>query len=505
MEHSIILKNVTKKYEVHDETNYALRNINFTASSGDVIGIIGMSGAGKSTLANLITGQTQTTSGEIDINGQASLICQTSELNPKLTGRENIELKCMILGFNKKEITERMPDMIAFAELDNDIDEPVKNYSDEMKARLAFAISASIDPDILVIDEAMSVVDQGFADKCMDKIIEWKENGKTIFLISQTMEQIKNNCQKVLWLDEGEIKAYGSAEEIVPQYEKFLNPPEVTLDSEQHLASENRVRALEANVAGETVEQEQQDASTIEAEQDAAVSRSELRHAHKKRREFSPLIKVAIIVFGVVALVYIGIALIGKSQLTSTEPEEDPGPDIRYVVGETAAIRKEPEFGSETTSTAGFGQGFIVTETRDSSARSVTWLKVENNTTGEKGWISDQLVKKIDDGINDEQAADTIDTLIGFTPALEDAIPMIGKTKGEEEEFDYTEYKYEDDQVVGFTITVNDSSKSELHDALGEPQLERKSAILYHGSEYDFIFTLGDGIVEELTVVKNKL
>src|SRR5690625_6510898 len=134
MEHSIIFKNVTEKYKVHDETFDALRNINFTASSGDVIGIIGMSGAGKSTLVNLLIGEMQPTSGEVDVNGQASLISQTSDFNLKLTGRENIELKCMILGFNKKEITEHMPNIIAFAGLGNDVDEPVKNYSEDRKS-----------------------------------------------------------------------------------------------------------------------------------------------------------------------------------------------------------------------------------------------------------------------------------------------------------------------------------------------------------------------------------
>src|SRR5690625_2268602 len=505
MEHSIFFKNVTEKYKVHDETLDALRDINFTAVSGDVIGIIGMDGAGKSTLANLLTGQAQPTSGEVDITGEASLISQTSEFNPKLTGRENIELKCMILGFNKKEITERMPDIIAFADLSNDIDESVNNYSDEMKVRLAFAISTFIDPDIVVIDEALSVVDQVFADKCVDKINEWQTKGKTIFLISHSIEQIKRICQKILWFEDGKVKAHGSAEEIIPQYEKFLTPPEVTMEAEQHATSENQAHSAEAVPVAAAAEQEQETTSAG-AEQDAAVSRRELRHAHKKRRNFSPLIKIAIIVLGVVALVYTGIALIGKSaQFASTEPEEDPGPDIRYVMGDKADIRTKPEFGSEKASTANFGQGFIVTETRDSSARSVTWLKVESSTTGEKGWVSDQLVKKLDHKINDEEAAETIDTLIGFTPALEDAIPMIGKTKGEEEAFDYTEYKYEDDQVIGFTITVNDSSKSELHDALGEAQLERQGAILYHGSEYDFIFTLGNGVIEELTVVKNEL
>src|SRR5699024_2117685 len=137
----------------------------------------------------------------------------------------------MILGFNKKEITERMPNIIAFADLGNDIDESVKNYSDEMKVRLAFAISTFIDPDILVIDEALSIVDQEFVDKCMDKINEWQTKGKTIFLLSHPIEQIKHICQKILWFEDGKVKAYGSAEEITSQYEKFLTPPKVAMEA----------------------------------------------------------------------------------------------------------------------------------------------------------------------------------------------------------------------------------------------------------------------------------
>src|SRR5699024_5775185 len=151
-----------------------------------------------------------------------SLISQTSDFNLKLTGRENIELKCMILGFNKKEITEHMPNIIAFADLGNDIDESVNNYSDEMKVRLAFAISSFIDPDILLIDEALSVVDQEFSDKCMDKSNERKTKAKSIFLIIQPVEQIKQICQNTLWFEDGKVKAYGSPEEIISQYDKLL-------------------------------------------------------------------------------------------------------------------------------------------------------------------------------------------------------------------------------------------------------------------------------------------
>src|SRR5699024_9842375 len=131
-----------------------------------------------------------------------------------------------------------------------------------MKVRLAFAISAFIDLDILVIDEALSVVDQGFADKCMDKNNEWQTKGKTIFLISQSIEQIKHICQNILWFEDGKVKAYGSAEEIIPQYEKFLTPPEVAMEAEQQATSESRARAAESVPVAAAAEQEQETTSS---------------------------------------------------------------------------------------------------------------------------------------------------------------------------------------------------------------------------------------------------
>ncbi|PTY82986.1 teichoic acids export ABC transporter ATP-binding subunit TagH [Heyndrickxia sporothermodurans] len=238
MSHSVIFEKVTKKYKMYNKNSeklldiifpdgygedfFALQNINFTADHGDVIGVIGVNGAGKSTLSNLITGVIPPTSGTIEIKGQASLIAINSGLNNELTGRENIELKCLMLGFNKKEIRELMPEIIEFADIGNFIDQPVKKYSSGMKSRLGFAISVNIDPDILVIDEALSVGDQTFTDKCLDKMNEFKEKGKTIFFISHSIGQVKKFCQKALWLEDGEVKEYGTIKEIIPQYEKFL-------------------------------------------------------------------------------------------------------------------------------------------------------------------------------------------------------------------------------------------------------------------------------------------
>lgn len=235
---SVRFKNVSKKYKMYRSNSekildiilpggygddfYALQNISFEASTGDVIGVIGVNGAGKSTLSNLITGIIPPTTGTIDLYGETSLIAINSGLNNELSGLENIELKCLMLGFTKKQIKELTPQIIEFADIGQFIDQPVKKYSSGMKSRLGFAISVNVDPDILVIDEALSVGDQTFADKCFEKMNEFKDAGKTIFFISHSMGQVKKFCEKAMWLEAGEIKQYGAIDDVLPNYEKFL-------------------------------------------------------------------------------------------------------------------------------------------------------------------------------------------------------------------------------------------------------------------------------------------
>jgi len=204
------------------EDFYALRNVSFTAEEGDVIGIIGVNGSGKSTISNIISGVIPPTSGKVTVKGQASLIAISSGLNNELTGRENIELKCLMLGFSKKEIRELEPEIIEFADIGKFIEQPVKSYSSGMRSRLGFAISVTVNPDILVIDEALSVGDQTFADKCLKKMNEFKAKGKTIFFISHALGQVKKFCEKALWLEYGEVKEYGKINEVMPHYEEFL-------------------------------------------------------------------------------------------------------------------------------------------------------------------------------------------------------------------------------------------------------------------------------------------
>lgn len=238
MEKSIIVNNVSKKYKLYNRKKdqlldavtsksygqdfYALANVNFTAEKGDVVGFIGINGSGKSTLSNIIAGIVPETSGTVQVNGEAALIAVSAGLKGELTGRENIELKCLMLGFSKKEVREMEEDIISFSELDKFIDQPVKSYSSGMKSRLGFAISVSINPDILIIDEALSVGDKAFAEKSLDKMKEFKEKGKTMIFVSHSISQMKQFCEKILWLEYGMVRDYGTVEEVIPKYQKFL-------------------------------------------------------------------------------------------------------------------------------------------------------------------------------------------------------------------------------------------------------------------------------------------
>src|SRR5690606_20002254 len=238
MEKAIIAKNITKKYKLYNGTKerildlitpksygedfYALADVTFEAEKGDVVGFIGVNGSGKSTLSNIIAGIVPETSGSVQTMGQVSLIAVAAGLKNDLTGRDNIELKLLMLGFNKEEIKALEEDIIEFSELDKFIDQPVKSYSSGMKSRLGFAISVNVDPDILIIDEALSVGDKAFAAKSLAKMKEFKAKGKTMIFVSHSIGQMKQFCEKILWLEYGMVKGFGTVEEIIPQYEEFL-------------------------------------------------------------------------------------------------------------------------------------------------------------------------------------------------------------------------------------------------------------------------------------------
>ncbi|WP_010648258.1 teichoic acids export ABC transporter ATP-binding subunit TagH [Oceanobacillus massiliensis] len=236
---AIVANNITKKYKLYKGTKerildlitpksygedfYALANVSFEAEKGDIIGFIGINGSGKSTLSNIVAGIVPETSGTVTINGQAALIAVSSGLKGELSGRDNIELKLLMLGFTKNQIHKLESEIIEFAELEKFIDQPVKSYSSGMKSRLGFAISVNVDPDILIIDEALSVGDKAFAEKSLNKMKEFKEKGKTMIFVSHSLGQMKEFCEKILWLEYGMVKDFGLTDEVIPKYEEFLD------------------------------------------------------------------------------------------------------------------------------------------------------------------------------------------------------------------------------------------------------------------------------------------
>lgn len=209
-------------HKEYGEDFFALQNVSFDVEQGSIVGLVGINGSGKSTLANILAGVIPTTSGNVEIKGNVALIAVNAGLDNGLTGRENIELKLLMLGFSKKEILSMEEEIIEFAELEKFIDQPVKTYSSGMKSRLGFSISVRVDPDILIIDEALSVGDKAFAEKSFEKMMEFKANGKTMFFVSHSISQMKKFCEQILWLEFGLVKEYGKASEVLKNYETFL-------------------------------------------------------------------------------------------------------------------------------------------------------------------------------------------------------------------------------------------------------------------------------------------
>lgn len=217
------------------EEFWALRDINFEVKRGDSLGLIGQNGSGKSTALKLVTRIFDPTEGRIKVEGKvAALLELGAGFHPELTGKENIFLNGSILGMSKREMTDRFDDIVEFSELDRFIDTPVKHYSSGMYARLGFAVAISVDPDVLVIDEVLAVGDEAFQRKCLDKIREFRECGKTIVLVSHSLDMVRSLCTQALWLDNGQQRAYGSSNEVVDAYLDAANLKDKARLAAQH-------------------------------------------------------------------------------------------------------------------------------------------------------------------------------------------------------------------------------------------------------------------------------
>ncbi len=198
---------------------WALRDVNLTIREGDVVGLIGHNGAGKSTLLKILTRIVHPTRGSFTVRGRiASLIEVGTGFHPELTGRENIFLSGCILGMSRQEVRQRFDEIVAFSGVEPFLETPVKRYSSGMHVRLGFSVAAHLDPDIMILDEALAVGDAAFQVKCQEKLAAIRQSGRTILLVSHVMPQLVNLCDRVIWLHQGCVHAEGPPAEIVDQY-----------------------------------------------------------------------------------------------------------------------------------------------------------------------------------------------------------------------------------------------------------------------------------------------
>lgn len=200
---------------------WAVRNVYLDIPRGSTVGIIGQNGAGKSSLLKLLTGVSAPTTGEVTVSGRiASLLELGAGFHPDFSGRENIYLNCSILGMTDAEIDERYDSIVEFSELGDFIERPVKTYSSGMYVRLGFSVASSVDPDILIIDEALSVGDEHFKGKCTNRLNEFAEQGKTTIFVSHDMGAVKSMCQWVVLMDQGEVVEQGTPDRVADEYLK---------------------------------------------------------------------------------------------------------------------------------------------------------------------------------------------------------------------------------------------------------------------------------------------
>ncbi|MBO1623999.1 teichoic acids export ABC transporter ATP-binding subunit TagH [Bacillus arachidis] len=541
MNYSVKFHNVTKKYKMHSKSSdklkdiicpggfgedfYALRNLSFEAQKGDVIGIIGVNGSGKSTVSNLIAGITPATLGSIDIKGKIALIAIAAGLNNQLTGRENIELKCLMMGLSKEEIQALTPDIIEFADIGKFIDMPVKKYSSGMKSRLGFAISVNINPDVLVIDEALSVGDQTFTDKCLKRMNEFKEQGKTIFFVSHSLGQVKSFCTKALWLEYGEIKDYGLIQDVMPKYEQFLKEYRAMSKEEQQKFKEEAQRKQ----AGQDMKQE----SDEKLSRKSPYTTLSRKRSNNKKKYTIPLAGLVLCI-GLGSTAYLKkdafskspqVEAVGKKKHVSAEKKKNPvaNLDVRYVKTAKAHVRSMPNLNSEQVNMIGFGTPFVVKQQQKDAKDDINWLKLVYED-GTEGWVSESVSSTIpfSSALQYEDIYNKLKELSGSNQDFESGISLlgknqqdvqsvIGKSKNVENLLEGTLNSYKNiivlynQQSIVKQVTMQNMSipKAAMLEKLGQAQLtsEDGASFIYRSDKYDFKLSSVDGItIDQISV-----
>jgi ABC-type polysaccharide/polyol phosphate transport system ATPase subunit len=289
---AIKIKNLTKTYYLYDNPVdrlkealnpfgkqyhhdfHALNDVSFDILRGETVGIIGKNGAGKSTLLKIITGVLTPTSGQVETNGSiASLLELGAGFNPEMSGMENIYLNGTLMGFTQDQMRERIETILDFADIGEFIHQPVKTYSSGMFARLAFSVAINVDPDILIVDEALSVGDMRFQLKCMQKFDDFRNAGKTILFVTHDIYSVKRFCSLTLWINDGELQSIGDTDYVTDRYLDFLKietsdrpTPQTTNDKSSLIAQIKNLSLSKDGLPIESIHYKDSVTATIEYE-----------------------------------------------------------------------------------------------------------------------------------------------------------------------------------------------------------------------------------------------
>lgn len=286
---ALAVNNLSKCYHIYDKPRdrllqilmggkkqfyhefWALRDISFTVAKGETVGIIGRNGSGKSTLLQLISGTLSPTTGEVSTIGRVAAILELGAgFNTEFTGRENVLLNAAILGFSREDVEERMIKILTFSELGDFLDQPVKTYSSGMYARLALSIAFHIDPDILIVDEALAVGDARFVAKCMRRIKDIMTQGTTVLFVSHDVSSIRALCQRVVWLDQGRMVEEGEVFPVTGRYMAFMFKDEQS--NEEVLQNEIAIEQRRGSVNSRNMAEELQPSSNPSKKDPTTIS-----------------------------------------------------------------------------------------------------------------------------------------------------------------------------------------------------------------------------------------